>query len=145
LVIVGADTEVVLEERILGKPGDRSEAVAMLQQLRNHPHRVYSGLTVIRPPQTIVTQLHISRVWMRPYRNHEINQYVNDGSPLDKAGAYGIQDLDFAPVARLEGCYASVMGFPFGEFADALLKVGLALPAVGPICHKLTSYPCCRE
>jgi predicted house-cleaning NTP pyrophosphatase (Maf/HAM1 superfamily) len=82
---------------------------------------------------------------MRPYSNDEINQYVDDGSPLDKAGAYGIQDLDFAPVARLEGCYASVMGFPLSEFADALQKVELALPAIGPVCHQLTSYPCCRE
>jgi septum formation protein len=144
LVIVGADTEVVLEERILGKPTDAFEAITMLQQLRDQPHRVYSGLTVARPPRTMITRLHISQVWMRPYSNQEIDQYVSNGSSLDKAGAYGIQDLAFAPVARLEGCYASVMGFPLGEFADALHKVGLALPAVGPLCHKLTSYPCCR-
>lgn len=144
LVIVGADTEVVLEEQILGKPANVPEAVAMLRQLRTQPHQVYSGLTVARPPRTVVTQLHISRVWMRPYSNQEIDQYVSGGSPLDKAGAYGIQDLAFDPVARLEGCYASVMGFPLGEFADGLHNIGLALPAVGPLCHKLTGYLCCR-
>ena len=116
----------------------------MLRQLRKRPHKVYSGLTVVRPPRTIVTQLHTSLVWMRSYSDQEIDQYVSSGSPLDKAGAYGIQDLAFAPVARLEGCYASVMGFPLGELADALHKVGLALPAIGPLCHKLTGFPCCR-
>ena len=147
--VIAADTVVVLNGAILGKPDTPNEATKMLQHLREKPHFVYSGLTVVQPPRTSketvisVTKLHQSKVWMRPYSNPEIRVYVASGSPMDKAGAYGIQDKIFAPVARLDGCFASVMGFPIGEFATALKEMDLSLPETPPICKQLIGQDCC--
>lgn len=148
VVVIAADTEVALDDEILGKPAGPGEAALMLQRLRRRCHHVFSGLTVACHPaagrQLMVTRLHQSKVWMRPYTDAEIAAYVATGSPLDKAGAYGIQDGPFNPVERLEGCYASVMGLPLGELAAALQEVGLTLPAVGPRCAGYTGRPCCQ-
>lgn len=154
-VVVAADTVVALEDEILGKPATPAQAVQMLKLLRRQPHNVYSGLTVAYtpptngpaqgPPQPVfITRLHQSKVWMRPYTNVEIEAYVAGGSPLDKAGAYGIQDQDFAPVERLQGCFASVMGLPLGELAAALNQAGLSLPEVGRRCSQHTGSRCCQ-
>jgi MAF protein len=146
LVIIAADTSVVLDNAILGKPASPAEAVAMLSRLRQRPHFVLSGLTVVRASsQASVTHVHTSKVWMRAYTRADIEAYVAGGSPLDKAGAYGIQDEPFAPVARLKGCFASVMGFPLGEMADMLPQLGLALPNIAPQCGLLIKTTCCQE
>lgn len=148
LIIIAADTEVALGYQILGKPGSPAEAIAMLKQLRRQSHQVYSGLTValLSAGRTsrFVTRLHQSTVWMRPYTDAEIAAYVASGDPLDKAGAYGIQNQTFAPVLRLEGCFASVMGLPLGELGAAFQGLGLSLPDIAPHCHTYTGYPCCQ-
>lgn len=152
LVIIAADTIVVLDESILGKPHSAAAASQMLKSLRGRQHEVYSGLTLIhRPPSTnptskqhIATDLHRSQVWMRPYSNAEITAYVTGGSPLDKAGAYGIQDQPFAPVERLEGCFASVMGLPLAQLAGRLRQIGLSLPEVNLLCSRHTGVDCCQ-
>ena len=149
LTVIAADTVVVLNNQILGKPANQNEATQALRQLRAEPHFVYSGLTVAQPqlPGSVdaifVTHLHQSKVWMRHYSDQEIEAYVAGGSPMDKAGAYGIQDDEFMPVARLDGCFASVMGFPFGEFNAALQEINLSLPEIAPVCQKLTNQNCC--
>ena len=149
IAVIAADTVVVLDGVILGKPDTPNEATQMLQHLREKPHFVYSGLTVAQPAQTgketatFVTRLHQSKVWMRFYSNQEIEAYVAGGSPMDKAGAYGIQDNEFAPVARLDGCFAGVMGFPFGEFTAALQEINLSLPEISPVCKQLIGQGCC--
>jgi septum formation protein len=153
--VIAADTIVVLADKILGKPSDPNEATQMLKQLREQYHLVYSGLTVAAvnwvpdQPQVhisrLVTRLHQSKVWMRPYTDTEIDAYVASGDPLDKAGAYGIQNKSFAPVARLEGCFASVMGLPLGELATALAKINISLPVIGPLCTQYNHYPCCQK
>lgn len=147
LLVVAADTAVVVGREILGKPATPAEAVSMLTRLRQQPHYVLSGLTVIHPVnQSHVTRLHQSKVLMRPYTNDEVKAYVASGSPLDKAGAYGIQDKRFDPVTFLEGCYASVMGFPLGELAAALLDLGFLLPDnVARCCRQLIHTTCCQE
>ena len=147
-IILSADTVVVFKDRILGKPNDPAEANRMLKLLRQQPHSVYSGLTVAYPglpgaEWQFTTRLHQSKVWMRAYTDAEIQRYVAGGSPLDKAGAYGIQDLSFAPVERLEGCFASVMGLPLGELAAALQEINLSLPKVAPRCSEVTGATCC--
>jgi septum formation protein len=151
-LIVAADTIVVSQGKILGKPDDPNEARRMLQALRAAPHQVYTGLTVVLlpssetlAPPTFISRLHQSTVTMRPYTDAEIDIYVASGDPLDKAGAYGIQSQPFAPVAHLEGCFASVMGFPLGEFAAALQKLGLTPPSIVPRCTQLTAHFCCRQ
>jgi MAF protein len=146
-LIIAADTVVVLEGRILGKPTDAAEARYMLTQLRRQAHAVFTGLTVAyrRSQQwRFITRLHQSTVWMRPYSDAEIEMYIASGDPLDKAGAYAIQHQTFEPVERLQGCFASVMGLPLGELAAAFTELGLSLPPIGPRCTAYNHYPCCQ-
>jgi MAF protein len=111
-IIIGADTAVVDGSRILGKPKDRLEATAMLKLLRGHAHRVYTALAVLRMyNEQLITDLCLTDVPMRNYRDEEIEAYVLGGDPLDKAGAYAIQHSGFHPVENMKGCYASVMGY----------------------------------
>ena len=146
--VIGADTIVTLEGALLGKPAGPAEAAAMLARLRDRPHQVYSGVTVASPAcpagQSAVVE---STVWMRAYTDDEIAAYVASGSPLDKAGAYGIQDAEMRPVARMEGCYASVMGLPLCALADLLrrcLPEGTVTPHDVPAaCHAVTGMSCC--
>ncbi|MBI1881709.1 MAG: septum formation protein Maf [Chloroflexi bacterium] len=148
IIIVAADTVVVLGNQILGKPSHATEAIAMLQKLRQQSHHVYTGLTVAwlnGEIKTFVTRLHQSTVRMRPYTDAEIVAYVASGDPLDKAGAYGIQNKSFAPVAQLEGCFASVMGLPLGELVVAFKELGLSLPESASRCSLYTGYPCCQN
>lgn len=149
LIVIGSDTEVALGQKIFGKPVSPAHATTMLQQLRARIHHVFSGLSVgylsgRNPNQvTTVTRLSHSKVHMRPYTRTEIEAYVATGAPLDKAGAYGIQDLPFAPVQRLDGCFAAVMGFPVRELACALAEMGLHLPGLARTCGQFTGQPCC--
>lgn len=148
-IVIGADTMVVLEDKILGKPNGPAEAIQMLRLLRHQPHDVYSGLTVAYSSSNqhswrYITRLHRSKVWMRPYTDQEIEVYVTGGSPLDKAGAYGIQDQTFAPVARLEGCFANVMGLPLGELATILNEIGVLLREASSVCTQHTGVACCQ-
>lgn len=148
IVVIAADTEVALNHAILGKPADPAEAMHMLRQLRRQSHQVYSGLTVALlagKRSRFTTRLHQSTVWMRPYSDAEITAYVASGDPLDKAGAYGIQNKTFAPVENLEGCYASVMGLPLGELAAAFTEIDLSLPEIASRCSAYTGYPCCQS
>jgi septum formation protein len=144
-IVVGADTVVTLDGAILGKPAGRRDAAAMLRRLRGRSHEVYSGVSVCQPnagkPLTTVVK---STVWMRRYSDAEIAAYVASGDPLDKAGAYGIQHAGFHPVARLQGCYASVMGLPVAHLARLLAQAGIQPPVdVRAACRTLTGVPCC--
>ena len=142
--IVAADTIVVLDGQVLGKPADADEAVAMLRRLRGREHLVFSGLTALSPSagqQT--TELARTTVWMRPYSDGEISRYVASGDPLDKAGAYAIQHQAFNPVAYIQGCYASVMGLPLCHLMRALSRLGLALSVDVPrVCQDFTGHHC---
>ena len=121
-LIVAADTLVVLEGEILGKPADPAEATAMLRRLRGREHRVLSGLTLLDVASgREATEVVETRVWMRLTSDEEIAAYVSSGDPLDKAGAYAVQHAGFHPVARLWGCAANVMGLPLCRL-DALLR-----------------------
>lgn len=144
--VIGADTIVTLEGELLGKPASPPEATKMLARLRDRPHQVYSGVSVVSAgcPEGR-TRVVESTVWMRDYSDDEIAAYVAGGSPLDKAGAYGIQDAEMNPVARLEGCYASVMGLPLAALAEllALCRPELSLPDVAAACSAVTGVPCC--
>ena len=112
-IILAADTTVVNGTEILGKPKDKDEATAMLKQLRGHTHQVYTGVALFRPKdRLLLTDLCVTDVPMREYSDDEIEAYVQTGDPLDKAGAYAIQHPKFKPVARMDGCFASVMGLP---------------------------------
>lgn len=143
-LIVAADTVVVYRGEIMGKPADPAEAAFMLQRLRGRKHRVFSGLAVLDPcSQEGITQLVETVVWMGNYSDNEIARYVASGEPMDKAGAYAIQDRDFHPVERVEGCYASVMGLPLCHLYLALRQMGLALSeAPARACQAFIGHGC---
>lgn len=143
-VVLAADTAVVDGELILGKPRHAEEAIWMLRQLRAHTHQVVTALTALRVQDgRIVTEICTTDVPMRSYSDKEIEAYVASGDPLDKAGAYAIQNRDFHPVPALSGCFASVMGLPLCHLSRALGKLGLEnsvdLPAV---CLSTLDYAC---
>ena len=112
-IVLAADTTVVDGNDILGKPQDDAEAVTMLKRLRGHTHQVYTGIALFRPSDAfLLKDICVTDVPMRDYSDEEIRAYVASGDPLDKAGAYAIQHAEFHPVARMDGCFASVMGLP---------------------------------
>jgi MAF protein len=112
-LVLAADTTVVDESDILGKPQDNNEAVAMLTRLRGHTHQVYTGIALLRKSDGLLLKdICVTDVPMRDYADEEIRAYVATGDPLDKAGAYAIQHSEFHPVERMDGCFASVMGLP---------------------------------
>ncbi len=126
-VVLAADTVVLLDGALLGKPVDPDEAWAMLRALRGRTHQVYTAVTVTNDGAAR-SQLSISDVTMRPYSDAEIAGYVASGDPLDKAGAYAIQHPLFAPVAGWSGCYTGIMGLPLGVTADLLREAGVPVP-----------------
>jgi septum formation protein len=123
-VVLGADTIVVLDGAILGKPRDAADATAMLGALRGRQNEVVTGVAVCANDEDIVDAV-TSRVTMREYAAAEVALYVAGGSPLDKAGAYAIQDTAFAPVADCDGCECSVMGLPLWTVARMLTRAGV--------------------
>lgn len=125
-VVVAADTLVVLDGEVMGKPSDASAALVMLRALRGREHLVITGLCLVQPgrdrPEVEAVQ---TRVWMRDYTDQDIVDYIARGEPFDKAGAYAIQDASFSPVEEIEGCYANVMGLPLCHLFVALERLGL--------------------
>lgn len=124
-IIIGADTVVALDGRTLGKPTDAAEAKQMLRTLSGREHKVYTGFTLIeKPSQKVISEFEVTSVKFRILEEDEIDKYIASGSPLDKAGAYGIQD-DFGAVfvERICGCYYTVVGFPLTRFYTALKRL----------------------
>lgn len=128
-VVMAADTLVALGSEVLGKPAGPAEAQEMLSRLRGRTHQVYSGLAVLDlATSRSVFTLAVTPVLMRAYSDAEVRAYVASGDPLDKAGAYGIQSAIFAPVERIEACYANVMGLPMCHLYRLLRRWELDLP-----------------
>ena len=115
--IIGADTLVVLNDTILGKPKDRREAIGMLEMLSGETHTVYTGFCLYAAD----THQHFqdyaaTQVTFYPLSRQMIEYYVDHNQPYDKAGSYGIQEFSAIFVERLEGCFYNVMGFPLPKF-----------------------------
>ncbi len=143
-VIVAADTLVVLQGVAMGKPADAASAREMLEALRGREHLAISGLAVIHPWSAPPSMQAVeTRVWMREYEDGEIAAYVARREPLDKAGAYAIQDQDFHPVERIEGCYANVMGLPLCHLFKTLSRADFpALVRPVSACEDFTGHTC---
>jgi septum formation protein len=143
-VVIGADTVVVLDGLVLGKPDGHADAACMLRALRSRDHQVFSAVTALRlAERRSSTELSESRVWMRDYSDDEIAGYVAGGDPLDKAGAYAIQHPGFAPVERYVGCYAGIMGLPLCHLVRALAAVGFSVRLdPGQACYSVTGMRC---
>ena len=111
--ILGADTEVVLDGHVLGKPGDAADAGRMLKALRGRVHEVITGVALVEAPAgREETAAVTTRVKMAGYSDAEIEAYVATGEPLDKAGAYAVQGLGARLVAEVDGCFTNVVGLP---------------------------------
>lgn len=139
-IIIAADTTVALEDlpapEILAKPEDAADAETMLRRLRDRTHMVYTALAILRPAEDLLLKdLCATGVHMRLYTDQEMQEYIQSGDPLDKAGAYAIQHAGFHPVDRLEGCYNNVVGLPLCRLTQMLTGLGWPPPARPP-------YPC---
>lgn len=143
-LVIAADTEVVIDGQILGKPRDAAEARAMLAKLRGRTHQVLSAITIIDPGSGKRGEaLCCSRVPMRNYSDAELAAYAESGDPLDKAGGYAIQHEEFHPVENFNHCYASVMGLPLCHLARALRAFGIEPKADVPTtCQHFNHYQC---
>ena len=121
--VLGADTEVVLDGEILGKPENAAHGMDMLRRLSGRTHEVLSAVCIWNHEKEY-TMLSTSRVTFRPLTPAEIEQYWKTGEPVGKAGAYAIQGRAAAFVAKLEGSYSGVMGLPLHELDEILRKIG---------------------
>lgn len=128
-IVVGSDTIVVLDGDVLGKPKDREDAIAMLTRLAGRAHEVFTGLCCIDAAsgRSIVSHS-VTRVFMRALTGDQIARYVDSGEPMDKAGAYGIQEIGAMLVDRIEGDFFTVVGLPVSMLASQLGEFGLQLP-----------------
>ena len=129
--VIGADTLVVLEGRVLAKPADVAEAHRMLMSLRGRVHTVFTGVAVVDGATGhSKVDLCESRVLMRNFSASEIQQYVASGSPFDKAGGYGVQDRTLNPVSHLDGCRTNVLGLPLCTMARMLKEMGFNIESL---------------
>ncbi len=124
-IVVGADTEVVVDSVVLGKPASAGDAREMLRRLSGGTHRVVTGLVAIRLPDGATrAELETTQVTFAPLCPEEIEDYVASGEPFDKAGAYAIQGRAGRFVTRVEGCYFNVVGLPLARLYRILRELG---------------------
>jgi len=124
-IVITADTIVVLDRNVIGKPKNKKDAVRILSLLSGKVHTVFTGFCVLNQNSNkIITDFEKTKVEFRQLTKDEIFDYVDGGSPMDKAGAYGIQD-DFGAVfvKKINGCYYNVVGLPLTKLYNALRKV----------------------
>jgi septum formation protein len=130
VVVLGADTAVVLDGRILGKPADRDEALATLTALAGREHRVLTAVAVASPAR-LALRVVSSQVTFRGLTRGEMEAYWASGEPQDKAGSYAIQGLAAIFVSQLQGSYSAVVGLPLCETAELLAE--FAIPCWQPL------------
>ncbi len=123
-VVIAADTIVVCEGRVLGKPRDEEDAFRILQLLSGRHHEVMTGMTVLHDAE-IITHTEVTKIHFRPLHPAEIRAYIASGEPMDKAGAYGIQGGAALFADQMEGDYYNVMGLPVCRLAMILRSFSL--------------------
>ena len=124
--VLGADTAVVLDGEVLGKPRDQDDALAMLRRLAGREHLVLSGVALLTAEREL-SRLSVSHVRFRQIGGDEALAYWHTGEPADKAGGYAIQGIAAGFIERLEGSYSAVMGLPLFETAQLLEQFGVSL------------------
>ena len=125
--VLGADTEVILDGDVFGKPADERAAKAMLARLSGRTHEVVTAVALRWQDETHFA-MSTSKVTLAPLSRSVIAAYVSSGEPFDKAGGYGIQGRAAAFIARLDGSYSGVMGLPLAETAALLARAGFPVP-----------------
>lgn len=125
-VVLGADTVVVLAGTIFGKPQDQEQALEILKRLQGRTHQVMTGFAVVSRQQAIeVIDAQITQVAFDRFDDVVLRAYVDSGEPMDKAGAYGIQDRGAFLVRSITGSYSNVVGLPINAVVQTLLRCGL--------------------
>ena len=124
LITIGADTVVVIDRKVLGKPADTADAARMLRMLSGREHTVITAVAVSRG-RKLRSAIEEVRVKFRRLRDDEIDEYIAMGEPMDKAGAYGIQGYGATIVERIEGDYIAVMGLPLVRLVGLMRDVGV--------------------
>ncbi|MFX4261599.1 Maf family protein [Pelotomaculum propionicicum] len=124
-IVIAADTVVVWQGQVLGKPLNGEEAFDMLSRLQGSAHEVLTGVALIDARSgKVLVEHEKTRVFFRAMEDEEIGRYVASGEPLDKAGSYGVQGLAAIFIKRLEGCYTNVVGLPLARLAQMLKVFG---------------------
>jgi septum formation protein len=124
-IIIGADTQVIIDDEILGKPEDENDAIRMLSKLNGRKHLVITGVALVNTETGIEeTWVETTEVFFRELLEGEILDYVKTGEHIGKAGAYGIQGMAAAFVERIEGCYFNVVGLPLAKLSQKLRRLG---------------------
>ena len=143
---LGADTVVVDAGNVLGKPSNLDDARWMLRSLRGRTHQVVTSIALIdHSSETVLVDTCVSAVPIRNYTKEELEDYLETGSPIDKAGSYGIQDGGFEPVSLLEmrDCFANVMGLPLCHVVRNMRTLGHEPDVDVPsACQEFTGYSC---
>jgi septum formation protein len=123
-LIIGADTVVVLDDQIAGKPESTDDAARMLRHLSGRTHTVFTGISLLQGRGPELSGYELTRVTVRPLCEDDISWYVASGEPMDKAGAYGIQGLGARFIERIDGCYYNVVGLPLARLSAMLETAG---------------------
>lgn len=127
-IVIGCDTIVAFEGKVLGKPKDYKDAFDMLKMLSGKNHQVYSGITVINTEtKTYLSDYVMTEVKFSELSDADIKKYIESGEPMDKAGAYGIQGLAGVFVEEIHGCYYNVVGLPLNRLKKIILGMGINL------------------
>jgi septum formation protein len=125
-LVIGADTIVVVDGQVLGKPKDRADAIGMLQRLSGRTHQVLTGVALVQGDRQMVAH-EVTQVHFRPLEQGEIERYVDSGEPMDKAGAYAIQGRASAMIRGIEGDYFNVVGLPLCRTVQMLAAFGVTV------------------
>lgn len=125
--VLGADTVVVLEGRLLGKPNSEGEAAEMIAELSGRTHSVFTGVALIAPDGRKLINAEETRVTFRPLGKEDILAYIALGESMDKAGAYAIQERGTLLAERIDGCYFNVVGLPLFRVSQMFAEMGIAL------------------
>lgn len=129
-VVLGVDTVVLCEGRIIGKPKDRKDAKIILNFLNDRMHKVFSGIALVRKSGgklRLLTDYEVTTVYFRKLTDSEITQYIETGEPLDKAGAYGIQEKGAVLVKKIDGDFYNVVGLPVAKMLALAKKMDIEL------------------
>lgn len=130
-LIIGADTLVVCDGEMLGKPRDEADAMKMLIRLQGSAHQVISGIALVEVIAGKISRTEVGSkktdVWMLPLSVDQIQWYIQTGEPLDKAGAYGIQGIGASFIDKIEGCYFNVVGLSLSLLTQMMGKMGYHL------------------
>jgi len=125
-LVISADTIVVLNNEIIGKPTSKENAIEILEKLSNNTHEVITGFSMIKLDDNIeIVDYEVTEVTFRKLTKNEIIEYITEYKPFDKAGAYGIQDIKAMLVKKINGCYFNVIGFPVAKFYETFMKLGI--------------------